>query len=84
MDTAILPHALRLPPRTIARLSEIRRHPSLGSPRYAHELDLPTLRHRAMPRYPYLVFYAEARHVLEVWRALHVHPDIPTWLQTEE
>ena len=33
--------------------------PAAGSPRYAHELDIPGLRSRAVRRFPYLVFYVE-------------------------
>ena len=35
--------------------AHIGRHPSTGSPRYAHELDLPGLRSWPLKRYPYLV-----------------------------
>jgi len=34
----------------------IGRHPQTGSPRYAHELNLPGLRTWPLKRYPYLVF----------------------------
>ena len=33
--------------------------PAAGSPRYAHELDIPGLRSRTVRRFPYLVFYVE-------------------------
>lgn len=35
------------------------RQPATGSPRYAHELNLPGLRAWSLTRYPYLVFYVE-------------------------
>lgn len=41
---------------TLARLS---RSPGSGSARYAHELEMPGLRHVRTPRFPYLVFYVE-------------------------
>lgn len=63
---------------------QIGRHPQLGSPRYAHELDLPGLRHRALKRYPYLVFYVERENHIDVWRVLHGRRDIPAWMQAEE
>ncbi len=37
----------------------IGRHPATGSPRYAHELNLPGLRSWPLARYPHLVFYVE-------------------------
>ena len=59
----------------------IARHPAVGSPRYAHELDLPGLRTRSLRRYSYLVFYVEQNHHIDVWRVLHAHRDIPAWMQ---
>ena len=55
----------------------ISRHPETGSPRYAHELDLPGLRSWQLRRYPYLVFYVERDGHVDVWRVLHVERDIP-------
>jgi toxin ParE1/3/4 len=49
----------------------IGRHPDTGSPRYAHELNLPGLRSWALRRYPYLVFYVECTDHIDVWRVLH-------------
>jgi toxin ParE1/3/4 len=57
------------------------RHPDTGSPRYAHELNLPGLRSWALRRYPYLVFYVECSDHVDVWRVLHWHRDIPAWMQ---
>ena len=37
----------------------IARHPAIGSPRHAYELDLPSLRFWPLKRYPYLIFYIE-------------------------
>lgn len=53
------------------------RHPATGSPRHAHELDLPGLRVWAVKRYPYPVFYVERDEHLDVWRVLHAERDIP-------
>ena len=39
--------------------THIGRHPATGSPRYAHELNLPGLRFWPLSRYPHLVFYVE-------------------------
>ena len=59
----------------------ISRHPASGSPRYAHELNLPGLCSRAIKRYPYLIFYVEHDDHIDVWRVLHAHRDIPSWMQ---
>ncbi len=58
----------------------IGRHPATGSPRYAHELDLPGLRVWPLKRYPYLVFYVEREDHIDVWRVLHGQRDIPAWM----
>jgi toxin ParE1/3/4 len=60
--------------------SHISQHPSTGSPRYAHELNLPGLRSWPLTRYPYLVFYLEQPDHIDVWRVLHGHRDIPAWM----
>lgn len=62
----------------------IARHPSAGSPRYAHELELPGLRCWPLKRYPYLVFYVEHEDRVDVWRVLHARRDIPAWMQVPE
>ncbi len=61
----------------------IARHPQTGSPRYAHELNLPGLRMWPLKRYPYLVFYVEQVNHIDVWRVLNGLTDIPAWLQEE-
>lgn len=55
--------------------------PAAGSPRYAHELDLPGLRMRSVKRFPYLIFYVEQASEVDVWRVLHGARDVPTWMQ---
>lgn len=60
------------------------RHPGAGSPRYAHELNLPGLRCWPLKRYPYLVFYIERHDHVDVWRILHGQRDIPAWMQEPE
>lgn len=62
----------------------ISRHPATGSPRYAHELDLPGLRSWRLARYPYLVFYVEREDHVDVWRVLHAASDVPAWMQNPE
>lgn len=58
----------------------IGRHPATGSPRYAHELELPGLRSWPLTRYPHLVFYIERSDHIDVWRVLQGQRDIPVWL----
>lgn len=58
----------------------IGRHPSSGSPRYAHELNLPGLRFWPLTRYPHLVFYVERGDHIDVWRVLHGQRDIAAWM----
>lgn len=58
----------------------ISEHPGIGSPRYAHELDLPGLRHRRLVRFPWIVFYVELADHIDVWRVLDARSDIPAWL----
>lgn len=61
--------------------AHIGRHPATGSPRYAHELNLPGLRFWPLAHYPYLVFYVERPEHIDVWRLLHGQRDIPAWMQ---
>ena len=65
-------------------LRHVARHPATGSPRYAHELDLPGLRTWRVKRHPHLIFYAERDDHIDVWRVLHGQRDIPAWLATPE
>jgi toxin ParE1/3/4 len=60
------------------------RHPASGSPRYAHELNLPGLRHWQLKGFPYLIFYMEMDARIEVWRILHGQRDIPASIQKLE
>ena len=59
----------------------IGRHPATGSPRYAHELNLPGLPAWKLTRHPHLVFYVEHPEHIDVWRVLHGQRDIPAWMQ---
>lgn len=62
---------------------QIALHPASGSLRFAHELDLPGLRHRPLRRFPHLVFYVDLKDRINVWRVLHGARDIPDWLRDE-
>ncbi len=61
--------------------THIARHPATGSPRYAHELNLPGLRAWPLTRYPHLVFYVEHSNHIDVWRVLHGQRDMPAGMQ---
>jgi toxin ParE1/3/4 len=58
-------------------------HPATGSPKYAHELNLPGLRFWPLTRYPHGVFYTENADHIDVWRVLHGQRDIHGWLLTK-
>lgn len=60
--------------------AHIGRQPASGSPRYAHELNLPGLRFWPLTRFPYLVFYFEHDDFVDVWRVPHGQRDIPAWM----
>ena len=54
--------------------------PATGSPRWAHELNIPGLRTMRLKGYPWLVFYIELEQHIDVWRILHAKRDIPAWM----
>ena len=60
---------------------QIGERPASGSPRHAHELDIPGLRFQSVGRFPYLIFYVEKEAEIDVWRVLHGARDIPAWMQ---
>lgn len=62
----------------------IERYPGTGSPRYAHELDIPRLRFWPLKRFPYALFYIEHADHLDVIRFVHMSRDIPVVLRVEE
>jgi toxin ParE1/3/4 len=64
--------------KTYSHLSE---YPATGSPRYAHELNLPGLRFWPITKCPHLVFYIEQLQHIDVWRVLHGERDIPVLMQ---
>ncbi len=65
-------------------IQHIQHNAATGSPRWAHELNIPGLRSWRCGRYPYLVFYVIAGEMgdqrIEVWRVLHERRDIPAWM----
>ena len=62
-------------------LRQIGERPASGSPRHAHELDIPGLRFQSVGRFPYPVFYVEREADIDVWRVLHGARDIPAWMR---
>jgi len=60
---------------------EIGNRPATGSPRYAHELNLPGLRSQTLRHFPYIVFYMERDDQIDVWRILHAQQNIAAWLR---
>jgi toxin ParE1/3/4 len=66
--------------RTYAAIGEL---PGIGSPRWAHKLNLPGLRSWRIQDYPWLVFYVEGEAIIDVWRVLHAKRDIPAWMEGE-
>ncbi len=64
--------------------AHVGRNPATGSSRYAHALSIPDLRFWPLTRYPYLVFYIERSDHIDVWRVLHAHLDIPTWMKAPD
>lgn len=67
--------------RTYAAIAEV---PGIGSPRRAHELNLPGLRSWRIQGYPWLIFHVEAEASIDVWRVLHAKRDIPAWMEGED
>jgi toxin ParE1/3/4 len=57
------------------------RHPAVGAPRYAVELDIPGLRSWPLSRFPYVIFYVEREDHIDVWRVLHGRRDVPALMQ---
>jgi len=64
--------------------THIGRQSATGSPRYAHALNLPGLRHWGLNKYPWLVFYVERPDHIDVWRVLHAERDISAWMHKPE
>jgi toxin ParE1/3/4 len=59
----------------------IARFPASGSPRYGIELNLSGLRSWPLAGFPFLIFYRDAEHHIDVWRVLHAERDIPEWMR---
>jgi len=64
--------------------SHLSRFPLSGSPRLGHALVISDLRQWPLRRFPYVIFYFDREHSVEIWRVLHGGVDIPAWLRGEE
>ena len=62
-------------------IRQIGERPASGSPRHAHELEIPGLRFLSVGGFPHLVLYVERETDIDVWRVLHGARDIPAWMQ---
>lgn len=80
LEVANAPAALGFVDHLEAGYRHVARNPATGSPRYAHELNLPGLRAWPITKYPYLIFYVELDQHIDVWRVLHMAQDIPNWM----
>lgn len=65
-------------------ISHLSRNPLIGSPLAGHRLGIDELRQWPLRHFPYLIFYFDFEHVVEIWRVLHSRIDIPAWLQDDE
>jgi toxin ParE1/3/4 len=64
-------------------IDHLSRHPFTGSLRFAFELEIPQLRSWCLQRFPYLVFYVAGDDLIDIWRVLHAHRDVPAHLSEE-
>lgn len=59
------------------------KHPLSGSPLLGYTLAISDLRQWPLRRFPYLIFYFDMEHAVEIWRVLHSRVDIPAWLRAK-
>lgn len=55
-------------------------HPAIGSNRFAYELNIPNLKTWALTDFLYIIFYIEKAEYIRIYRVLHSHQQIPSWL----
>lgn len=92
VDEAIAWYVAEADPETALRFidalehayAHIGDHPAAGSPRMAHELNLAGLRCWPVAGFPFLMFYVEQSSHVDVWRVLHAHRDVASWLQDSD
>ena len=61
----------------------IQRHPGIGSPRYAHALDIEGLRFWLASPFSQIVFYIERDDHIVLIRILHSSRDVPASFQDQ-
>lgn len=54
----------------------ISKSPATGSPKYGYEPSLAGIRFWPMKKFPFLIFYIETEHQIDVWRVMHGNMDI--------
>ena len=82
VDIAEAPHVAEAFVAALEKATaQIERQPGIGSPRYAHELDIPLLRFWNLSRFSYGLFYLEHDDQLGVIRMLHLSRDLPASLE---
>ncbi|MEQ1644063.1 MAG: type II toxin-antitoxin system RelE/ParE family toxin [Pyrinomonadaceae bacterium] len=54
----------------------ISQFPGTGSPKYGYEPSLAGIRFWPLKKFPYLIFYIETEHQIDVWRVMHGNMDI--------
>jgi toxin ParE1/3/4 len=75
-----VPAADRLVDELKRSVDMIGKTPRIGSPRYAHELNIAGLRFQKMGKFPFLIFYVEHEEYIDMLRVLHEHRDMPSKL----
>ncbi len=75
---AVAPNLIDALQDTCCRIGE---RPASGSPRYAHELDIPGRRVLPAEKFPYLVSYVDGEMNINVWHVLHGARGIPAWMR---
>ncbi|MFY9137038.1 type II toxin-antitoxin system RelE/ParE family toxin [Zwartia sp.] len=57
-------------------LERLSKHPNIGSPRPALDLDIECIKSWALKRFPHQIFYEIQDNHVELWRILHPRRDI--------
>lgn len=58
-------------------INNIAKHPSIGSNRYGHAVNISDLRYWPITKFPFLIFYLEKERFIEIARVLHSSMQIP-------
>lgn len=59
----------------------ISRFPAAGSPKYGDEHSMAGVRFWQLKKFPFIIFYIETEHQIDVWRVMHGNMDITAELQ---